>query len=107
MASYLSYSSTVILQAIASGYQYGFDIIDLTGLPSGTVYPALRRMEDGGVVLSRWEKPEVAQSESRPPRKYYVLTKAGETALSDALKRYRLLDGSRRVRIGRPARERA
>ena len=28
----LSYAATVILQAISSGYLYGFDIIDITGL---------------------------------------------------------------------------
>ena len=35
----------LILQALDNGYYYGFDIMDVTGLPSGTVYPALRRME--------------------------------------------------------------
>jgi len=44
--SSLSYSAAVILQAVANNYQYGFDIMDMTGLPSGTVYPALRRMEE-------------------------------------------------------------
>lgn len=29
----LSYAATVILQAISSGYLYGFDITDITGLP--------------------------------------------------------------------------
>ena len=42
----LSYAATVILQAISSGYLYGFDIIDITGLPGGTVYPALRRLKN-------------------------------------------------------------
>jgi hypothetical protein len=27
-----------VLQANAGGYRYGFDIIDQTGLPGGTVY---------------------------------------------------------------------
>src|SRR4030095_14155412 len=70
----LSYSAAVILQAVANGYQYGFDIMDITGLPSGTVYPALRRMEDAGYVDSKWEKATIAQREQRPPRKYYELT---------------------------------
>jgi DNA-binding PadR family transcriptional regulator len=106
MAAYLSYSATAILQAVANGYQYGFDIMDVTGLPSGTVYPALRRLEDGDLVASKWEKHEVAQSESRPPRKYYPLTKDGEQALAEAAKRYRLLEPPRRARIGRPIRQR-
>jgi len=75
--SYLSYSAAVILRTVANGYEYGFDIIDITGLPSGTVYPALRRLEDLGYVDSKWEKHEIAQRELRPPRKYYRLTEAG------------------------------
>jgi PadR family transcriptional regulator, regulatory protein PadR len=90
--SYLSFSATVILQAIAHGYQYGFDIMDITGLPSGTVYPALRRLEDVGYVASKWEKHAVAQRELRPPRKYYELTDDGHAAMTQAVKRYRLID---------------
>ena len=90
--NYLSYSATAILQAVANGYQYGFDIMDITGLPSGTVYPALRRLEDTGFVESKWEKHEIAQKELRPPRKYYELTRAGREALAEAVKRYRLLE---------------
>ena len=91
-ATYLSYSTTVILQALANGYRYGFDIMDATGLPSGTVYPALRRMEAAGLVDSDWEKPAIAQRELRPPRKYYELTRIGEHALSEAAARFRLAD---------------
>ena len=92
---YLSFSATVILQAVANGYGYGFDIMDATGLPSGTVYPALRRMEDATLIASRWERPEVAQREQRPPRKYYELTKPGHLALAGATRRYRLAEPSR------------
>jgi len=87
----LSYTTAVILQALANGYQYGFDIIDVTGLPSGTVYPALRRFEEVGIVISHWEAEEVAEQEQRSPRRYYELTKEGRAALAEALKRYRAL----------------
>lgn len=89
---YLSFSVAVILQALANGYQYGFDIMDITGLPSGTVYPALRRLEMTGLLRSKWEKHAIAQEEQRPPRKYYELTKNGHEALTEAVKRYRLLE---------------
>ena len=36
----LSHTAAMILQAIHSGYVYGFSIMEMTGLPSGTVYPA-------------------------------------------------------------------
>jgi len=90
--SFLSHAGAIILQALAAGYQYGFDIMDITGLPSGTVYPALRRLEENGLIESRWEKQSLAQREQRPPRKYYELTKDGKSALADALKRYRMLE---------------
>lgn len=89
---FLTHSTAVILQAVANGYKYGFDIIDITGLPGGTVYPALRRLEEAGYLSSKWEKQEVAQAELRPPRKYYELRRAGEEALAEAVKRYRLLE---------------
>ena len=91
---FLTYSSAVILQAVANGYLYGFDIIDVTGLPGGTVYPALRRLEDTGSLISKWEKHVIAQEESRPPRKYYELTRPGQDMLAEAVKRYRLLEQS-------------
>jgi DNA-binding PadR family transcriptional regulator len=100
--SYLSFSATVILQAIANDYGYGFDIMDATGLPSGTVYPALRRMEAASLIASRWERPAVAQREQRPPRKYYELTRSGEHALAGAAGRYRLAERLR-ARAAKPS----
>ena len=88
---FLTYSTAVILQAVANGYLYGFDIIDITGVPGGTVYPALRRLEESGHLTSKWEKQSISQSEPRPQRKYYELTRAGREALAEAVKRYRLL----------------
>ena len=47
----LSHTAALILQTIDQGSRYGFDIMDQTGLPSGTVYPALRRMEAEGLIF--------------------------------------------------------
>jgi DNA-binding PadR family transcriptional regulator len=107
--AYLSFSATVIFQAVASGYQYGFDIMDITGLPGGTVYPALRRLEEMAYVRSKWEKQQVAQKEQRPPRKYYEVTGDGADALQESVKRYRLLERSSGVipRQSKPSRGRA
>jgi PadR family transcriptional regulator, regulatory protein PadR len=104
---FLTYSTAVILQAIANGYRYGFDIIDITGMPGGTVYPALRRLDESGCLTSEWEKPAIAQSEPRPPRKYYELTRAGREALAEALKRYRLLEQTRPQKKREPKPSRA
>ena len=102
---FLTFSSAVILQAVANGYLYGFDIIDITGLPGGTVYPALRRLEDTGYLFSKWEKHTIAQAAARPTRKYYELTRAGHDALSEAIKRYRLLEQHepKQERLPKPA----
>ena len=59
--SYLSYTAAVILQTLDHGYRYGFDIMDVTGLPSGTVYPALRRLEENCYVKWQWENQAIAQ----------------------------------------------
>ena len=52
----LTYPTALVLQALLDGREHGFDIMDATGLPSGTVYPILRRLDADGVVRSRWEK---------------------------------------------------
>jgi PadR family transcriptional regulator, regulatory protein PadR len=89
----LSFSGTAILQAVAHEYHYGFDIMDVTGLPSGTVYPALRRLEASGLLISKWEDEGIARTEQRPARKYYKLTAAGRQSLDAAVDRYRRLEG--------------
>jgi PadR family transcriptional regulator len=104
---FLTYSTAVILQAVANGYLYGFDIIDITGVPGGTVYPALRRLEETGYLLSKWEKPSIAQAEPRPARKYYELTRAGREALAEAVKRYRLLEQTQLKKTREPKTSRA
>jgi PadR family transcriptional regulator PadR len=87
----LSHTSAMILQAIGAGHIYGYTVMEVTGLPSGTVYPALRRMERDQLIRSQWERQSLADAEQRPPRKYYRLTRAGEATLEASRKRYPLL----------------
>ncbi|RSL16620.1 PadR family transcriptional regulator [Edaphobacter aggregans] len=87
----LSHTAALILQAIHAGSVYGFSIMEMTGLPSGTVYPALRRLERDELIRSHWEQQSIADYEQRPPRKYYKLTRAGKTTLESSHKRYPLL----------------
>jgi DNA-binding PadR family transcriptional regulator len=88
----LTYPTALVLQALSRGFHYGFDIMDATGLPSGTVYPILRRLDREGLLTSAWEKPTARQPEQRPLRRYYEITGAGEEMLGDAVERYRVLD---------------
>jgi|SRR5580704_9230818 DNA-binding PadR family transcriptional regulator len=87
----LSHTTAMILQAIDAGFVYGFSIMEMTGLPSGTVYPAMRRLEEDELIRSRWERQAIADREQRPPRKYYQLTAGGKTTLESSRKRYPLL----------------
>ena len=87
----LSITAVSVLHAIADGYQYGFDVIDQTGLPSGTVYPALSRLERDGLVKSAWENEHEAHADGRPARRYYKLTAPGVKALTEAAAHYRSL----------------
>ncbi|MCU1218928.1 MAG: putative transcriptional regulator [Candidatus Angelobacter sp.] len=87
----ISHTSALILQTIRSGYIYGFDIMDVTGLPSGTIYPALRRLENESLVRGDWENSKIALRQDRPPRRYYKLTRQGKDALISAVERYPLL----------------
>jgi len=89
---YLSYTMALILQALDNGYRYGFEIMQITGLASGTIYPALRRLEDAALIKSKWEKQSVAVAEQRPARKYYEVTKPGREVLAEARSRFRLLE---------------
>lgn len=88
----LSHTAALILQAIYAGFIYGFSIMEMTGLPSGTVYPAMRRMERDDLIRSQWEKQSIADAEQRPARKYYRLTAAGKSTLEASRKRYPLLE---------------
>jgi PadR family transcriptional regulator, regulatory protein PadR len=88
---HFSYAALSVLHAIAEGVRYGFDIMDRTGLPSGTVYPALSRLERDGFVKSHWEDPVKAHGDRRPPRRYYRITAQGERALAEALARFHAL----------------
>jgi|SRR3984885_4358542 PadR family transcriptional regulator PadR len=88
----LSHTAAMILQAIHAGHIYGFSVMAMTGLPSGTVYPAMRRLERDGLILSKWEQQSIADAEQRPPRKYYRVTRNGKSTLEAVYKRYPLLE---------------
>jgi PadR family transcriptional regulator, regulatory protein PadR len=73
--------------------RYGLELCAETGLPSGTVYPIVARLEQAGWVESRWEDPNEHITEGRPRRRYYLLTDDGAEHARVAL-----------ARVHRPAR---
>jgi len=76
----------IVLAALASGPAHGYAVIEeirrrsgqAFDLPEGTIYPALHRLEQGGLLASRWV---TAQSGRR--RRVYALTRRGERALAE------------------------
>jgi DNA-binding PadR family transcriptional regulator len=56
----------------------GADIAKQTGLPSGTLYPILMRLESAKWLKSEWEKIDPSE-EGRPRKRIYEMTSLGES----------------------------
>jgi PadR family transcriptional regulator, regulatory protein PadR len=68
--------------------RYGLELAKRTGLKSGTVYPALGRLEHEGWLTSAVEDVD-PRSAGRPARRIYTLTNAGMAGATEAAQRYR------------------
>ena len=74
----------LILKALAGEERHGYGIVrwiqDITGdvvqIEEGSLYPALRRLEDRGFVESRW-----GLSENKRRARYYAITRTGRQHL--------------------------
>lgn len=55
----------------------------------GTLYRALGRLEEMGLLKSRSEDPRIAARENRPRRRFYTLTASGELAVRAAMEEAR------------------
>jgi PadR family transcriptional regulator PadR len=64
---------------------YGFDLMQQTRFPSGTIYPILARLERAGWITGEQETAEQASREGRPARRLYRLTADGAVAAHLAL----------------------
>jgi DNA-binding PadR family transcriptional regulator len=79
----------IVLAALEAGPAHGYAIIETIkrgssatfNLPEGTVYPALHRLEQGGLLSSAWVTPPGGRR-----RRMYSLTKAGSAALAERRK---------------------
>lgn len=74
----------LILSLLSQGESYGYAILQrIEELSSGslswddsTLYPVLHRLENEGLLTSRWQK-----AENQRRRKYYSITAKGKKAL--------------------------
>jgi PadR family transcriptional regulator, regulatory protein PadR len=75
----------IILSALEAGDTHGYAIIDAIkrqsagtfDLAEGTVYPALHRLEQAGLLESRWVTPTSGRR-----RRVYSLTSSGRASLN-------------------------
>lgn len=70
-----------------SGSFYGFALArELAGgegtnlTAHGTLYKALGRMKDAGLLAASWEESSAADAEGRPRRRLYTVTAEGQAA---------------------------
>jgi PadR family transcriptional regulator PadR len=74
----LSNHARILLAALldAQGrWSYGYGLVSLTGIKSGTLYPLLIRLEAQGYLEAEWQQPGAS---GRPPRHAYRLTADGQ-----------------------------
>jgi PadR family transcriptional regulator, regulatory protein PadR len=79
--------------------RYGYDLMKASGLPSGTLYPLLSRLQEQGLVSSAWAP---AGADGRPPRRYYQLTDEGIETGRQKLARAGAARPARAGRAGAP-----
>jgi PadR family transcriptional regulator len=58
-------------------WRHGYDLMEETGLKSGTLYPLLMRLKDDGWLESEWHPPVPP---ARAPRHAYRLSSKGRGA---------------------------
>jgi PadR family transcriptional regulator, regulatory protein PadR len=76
----------IVLAALSTGPAHGYAVIEeikrrsgqAFDLPEGTIYPALHRLEQAGLLVSRWVTAETGRR-----RRVYALTRRGERALAE------------------------
>jgi PadR family transcriptional regulator, regulatory protein PadR len=69
----MTVQTRMVLRALLrepDGEVYGLQIVEASGLPPGTIYPILSRLESAGWVESRWEEAD-QHAIGRPRRRYY------------------------------------
>jgi PadR family transcriptional regulator, regulatory protein PadR len=93
----------LLLAIVAGGPMHGYGIIEALRersegtfvLPEGTVYPALHRLEEAGLLASRWSDT------SGRRRREYEISGAGREALRARAEEWRTFSGALEAVIGR------
>lgn len=72
----LSNNAALFLRTIRRRHAYGLDILDTTALPSDTVPPALRRLEQHHLIKFKCETEEAAFADQCLAGKSFKLARA-------------------------------
>jgi DNA-binding PadR family transcriptional regulator len=83
-------------------FWYGLEIIAATGLPSGSCYPILIRLDDRGLLESFSEDRAVAARDGRHARRYYRLRQEARDTAEQMLSEWNEAMARRRVPLPRP-----
>lgn len=87
--------ATLVLSVLAKGEAHGYEVlrrIEEAGsgaleLKEGTLYPALYRLEQAGLVAAKWESEK--ETRRGPRRRIYRLTAKGKLQLEASRKSWR------------------
>lgn len=83
----------------ASEQSHGYDLCRALDLRAGTLYPILKRLDERGLVETRWEQNP---PQGRPARHLYRLSPAGAQLVAELRDQGALADRSAAVRPPRP-----
>ena len=87
----------LILKTLAGGPMHGWGVAqkihvlseDILQVNQGSLYPALHRLEQQGLIAAEW-----GASENNRPAKFYQLTKAGRKQLVDETRSWERMAGA-------------
>ncbi len=76
------------MKLLSKKEMYGYELVAELNRQSGalrvkegTLYPILYRLEDGGLMETRWEQAAAVRGQ---PKKYYSVTEKGRRAMNEA-----------------------
>ena len=87
----------LILKTLAGGPMHGWGVAqkihvlsqDILQVNQGSLYPALHRLEQQGLITARW-----GASENNRQAKFYELTRAGRKQLADETRNWERMAGA-------------
>lgn len=84
----------VILKLLSQREMYGYELVselnrrgESLNIKEGTLYPILYRLEDEGLMETRWEQGAFREK----PKKYYSVTEKGLKVMTEAYSQWKAI----------------